>query len=239
MTVNSPLLPSAEPEIENHRRGILERLVYDLSDGYQRTQAEKVMPWITQSREDVVGQQVEQFAFLSKLQLKAAFNDTAEIVRLLMLLGGRERLIYMNNVAMAASSGQAANASMWEGISKTLSRDRDDGRFLMGYNEDAWFAEAGIATSKVRKTLENLAVCYVHLFPRLMLGKLEPMSDTRINDRAAKSKTAKVLVEQAHQFCLTSEPSQWLVGAINDIKRNTGIKPSTFGGPLDTAYSQM
>lgn len=210
--------------------------MYDLSDGYQRKQAESVMPWITQSREDVVAKQVEQFAFLSKLQLKAAFSDTAEIVRILMLLGGRERLIYMNNVAMAGASEDflADEPSMWWGINKIFDAERASPRFLLGYNDDEWFVKARDDSSHVRAVLENLAVSYIHLFPRLMLGKLDPRGGNKT--RAELAKGAKDLVKSALEFCLSDAPDKWLLGAIQSIEgekdtRSASIAPRAFGGP--------
>lgn len=225
---------AVEPEIENARRAILEDLVYDLNDGYQRSQAEAVMPWLSASRMDVVSKQVEQFSFLTKLQTKSKLESTGELVRILMILGGRERMIFMNNVVMAVSSTGTPSQTLWGGLvgAAGMSTRINDPRFLMGYNDDAWFVAAGTENSAVRKMLVELAVAYLHLFPKMVKGATNIMSKTPASGRGLSSRGAEELVKQAHQFCITADPAQWLKKAFGDIK--TGKEdpaPKYFGGP--------
>lgn len=210
--------------------------MFDLNDGYQREQAERVFPWLIESRRDVIGGQIEQFAFLTKLQLKAKLDSTAEVVRLFMILGGREKLVFMNNVALAAA-GKGGNdgRSMFDGIAGWFKTDRG-GRFLLGYNDDEWF-QAAAPGGDVRPVLESLAVVFIHLFPALTVGKLDVFADP-INQRTGKN--AKKLVEIAHEFCQSSAPDAWLENVLRGGslgKHSPETVPSVLGGPKNTSFS--
>lgn len=209
----------------------------------QADMAKSVMPWMFKERADVASQQIEQFAFLTKLQMKHKFESYDEIVRLFLILGGREKLIYMNNVAAAAANPNANAENLWDGLARYFSRNRVEGvangngefepsdRFLKSYNEDDWFVAASQRNTKVRRTLEQLAIPYLHLFPRLMIGKLDPFGPVP-NQRAAQSRNAAVLVKAANDFCITSEPSSFIVNALRDVNIHEGAKPRHFGGAV-------
>lgn len=201
---------------------MLEQIVYDPSDPYQRSKLDAMMPSFKSSRDQVADEQIAQFAFLTKMGMKGEFSDAEEANRILMILGGAEKLICLNHV-FAATAGSTDDRRRGGLGGMFAAGDR----FPKTYQDDEWQTLAG-QNSTVRILLRQLAKSVLHLFPVLLAGKLQPYSAKAGRGPAA---AADALQEYAVQYCKDISGGQYLKDAIENITEGspvglTGYLPS-------------
>lgn len=204
-----------EAEFERRQENLMEEIIYDPSDPWQRQKLDAMMPEFKSSRMKVAEDQIEQFAFLTKMGMKAEFGDAEEFHRVMLILGGGEKLICFNHIFAAAGGSDAPGLF---GLFKD--GDKAD-RFPLSYQDDEWAVKAGKA-GDVQNLLVQLAKSVLHLFPRLLAGKYNPYANNK-NDiaRWKDAKSAAQLQAYAVDYCKDIDPASYFLDAVSNVEANT------------------
>lgn len=198
---------------------MLEQIVYDPSDPYQRAKLDAMMPSFRSSREKVAEEQIAQFSFLTKMGMKGEFSDAGEANRILMILGGAEKLICLNHVFAAAGNA----TSSYGGI---LGMFASGARFPLTFQDDEWALAAqgsGPYGATVQRILQELAQSVLHLFPVLLAGKLQPYATSKAAAGRQQAMLGRDLQRYAVEYCKDMSGGQYLVDAIENIDENSQI----------------
>lgn len=219
-----------EAEFARRQENLMEEIIYDPSDPWQRQKLDAMMPEFKSSRMKVAEDQIEQFAFLTKMGMKAEFGDAEEFHRVMLILGGGEKLICFNHIFAAAQSSPAPGLF-------GLFKDGDKkARFPLSYQDDEWAVQAGTANSDIQKLLIQLAKSVLHLFPRLLAGKYNPYADDASDViRSKDAKNAKQLQAYAVEYCQDMDPASYFLDAVDKIGDNSRPGLSFYLPPKFTA----
>lgn len=204
-----------EAEFARRQENLMEEIIYDPSDPWQRQKLDAMMPEFKSSRMKVAEDQIEQFAFLTKMGMKAEFGDMEEFHRVMLILGGGEKLICFNHIFAAAGGSDAPGLF-------GLFKDGDKAaRFPLSYQDDEWAKLAG-KDSYVQALLIQLAKSVLHLFPRLLAGKYNPYAEKPSDiNRSKDAKNAAQLQAYAVEYCQDMDPASYFLDAVDKIRPNT------------------